>query len=86
MQINISHKATIQNVPQLNIFSSLFLSIIFVCTGSSLLFMGFSLVAVSGGLLSNCSAEASHCGGFFGCRAWALDALASVVAAYGLSS
>lgn len=49
MQINISHKTTIQNVPQLKIFSNLFLFIIFVCTGSSLLFMGFSLIAVSRG-------------------------------------
>ena len=49
MQINISHKTTIQKVPQLKIFSNLFLFIIFVCTGSSLLFTDFSLVAVSGG-------------------------------------
>ena len=64
MQINISHKTTIQKVPQLKIFSNLFLFIIFVCTGSSLLFTDFSLVGERG-LLSNCSAGASHCGGFF---------------------
>ena len=33
-----------------------------------------------------CSAQASHCGGFSCCEAWALGAQASVVAACGLSS
>ena len=37
------------------------------------------------GLLSSCGAQASHCGGFSCCRAQALDAWASVVAACGLS-
>ena len=35
---------------------------------------------------SSCSEWASHCGGFSCCRAWALGAWASVVAAHGLSS
>ena len=34
--------------------------------------------------LSNCNAQASHCGGFSCCRAWDLDAWASVVVAHGL--
>ena len=33
---------------------------------------GLSLVAVSGGY-SLCGVEASHCGGFSSCRAWALE-------------
>ena len=35
--------------------------------------------------LSNCSAQASHCGGFSRCGAWDLGAWASVVVAHGLS-
>ena len=35
---------------------------------------GLSLVAVSGGLLSSCSAQASHCRGFSCCKAQALGA------------
>ena len=38
------------------------------------------------GLLSSCSAQASHFGGSSGCRAQALGAQASVVAVHGLSS
>ena len=38
------------------------------------------------GLLSSCAALAPHCSGFRGCRAWALRALASGVAALRLSS
>ena len=37
------------------------------------------------GLLSSCVARASHCGGFFCCRAWALGCWASVVVVHGLS-
>ena len=42
-----------------------------------------SLVAVSGGYSS---LQASHCGGFSCCRAWALGTWASVVVAHGLNS
>ena len=38
------------------------------------------------GATLRCGARASHCGGFFCCRAWALGARASVVAACGFSS
>ena len=38
------------------------------------------------GLLSSCSAHASHCGGFPRCRAWALGAGVSVASVCGLSS
>ena len=34
----------------------------------------------------HCGAQASHCGGFSCCGAWALGARASVVVAHGLSS
>ena len=34
----------------------------------------------------SCGAQASHCGGFSYCRAWALGVWASVVVAHGLSS
>ena len=44
-----------------------------------------ALVAASGVTL-RCGAQASHCGGFSCCRAQALGAQASVVAARGLSS
>ena len=37
------------------------------------------------GLLSSCSAEASHCGGFSCCGERTLDVWASVVVAHGLS-
>ena len=37
------------------------------------------------GLHSNCSALASHCGGFSHCKAWALGSQASVVGAHRLS-
>ena len=46
---------------------------------------GLSLVAVSGGY-SSCGVRASHCSGFSCCRAQALGARASVVAARGLGS
>ena len=46
---------------------------------------GLSLVAASGGGATlRCSAQASHCGGFSCCGAWALGARASVVVARGL--
>ena len=57
-----------------------FIFLIFGCAGSSLLCGLFSSGGEQG-LLSSCSAQASHCGGFSYCRAWA-----SVVAARGLSS
>ena len=38
------------------------------------------------GLLFRCGVQASHCGGFSCCGAWALGARASVVVARGLSS
>ena len=65
-----------------------FIYFIFGCVGSSLLHAGF-LVAGSGGLLFGgatlcCGAQASHCGGFSCCGAWALGARASVVVAHGL--
>ena len=46
---------------------------------------GLSLVAASGPTLC-CGARASHCGGFSCCRAWALGARASEVAAHRLGS
>lgn len=46
---------------------------------------GFFLAIASGGY-SSCGVQASHCGGFSCCRAWALGAWASVVVARGLSS
>ena len=38
------------------------------------------------GLLSSCGAQASHCGGFSCCKAWALGTGSSVVVARGLWS
>ena len=38
------------------------------------------------GATLHCGVQASHCGGFSCCGAWALDARASVVVAHGLSS
>ena len=43
--------------------------LIFDCTGSLLLHVGFSLAAVEGVTLL-CSVQASHCGGFSYCVAW----------------
>ena len=43
----------------------------------------FSLVVASGATL-RCGVQASHCGGFSCCRAWALGARASVVVAHRL--
>ena len=60
-----------------------FIYFIFDCVGSSLLHVGFSLVAASGGY-SLLWCVASHCGGFS--RARALGVRASVVVARGLSS
>ena len=64
----------------LSFFIYKFIYFIFGCVGSSLLHMGFSLVAVSEGYFS-LGARASHCGGFSCCGAWALAARASVVVA-----
>ena len=58
---------------------------IFVCVESSLLRTGFLQLRRAGATL-HCGAWASHCGGFSCCRAQALGARASVVAACGLSS
>ena len=46
---------------------------------------GLSLVAVRGATL-HCGVQASPCGGFSFCGAWALGAQASVVVVHGLSS
>ena len=50
---------------------TVFIYLIFGCAGSSLLHVGFSLVAVSRGVLSHCSAQAFPCSGF-SCKAQAL--------------
>ena len=55
------------------------------CVGSSLLHAGFLQLWQAGATL-RCSVQASHCGGFSCCRAWALGMRASVVVAHGLSS
>ena len=47
-------------------------------------FFFFNLFLAALGL--RCCARASHCGGFSCCRAWALDARASIVATCGLRS
>ena len=57
----------------------------FVCVGSSLLRAGFLWLRRAGATL-RCGVRASRCGGFSCCRAQALGAWASVVAARGLSS
>ena len=44
---------------------------IFACTGSSLLLMGF-LYLPEVGATFHCGVQASYCGGFSCCRAWAL--------------
>ena len=49
-------------------------------------FAGFFSSCGEWGLLSGCSAQASHCGGFFCCGAQALGTQALVAAAWGLSS
>ena len=59
---------------------------IFGCVGSSLLRVGFSLVASSRGYTLRCGAQASHCSGFSCYGARALGAWDSVVVAHGLSS
>ena len=45
-----------------------------------------SLVAARAGAPLSCGAQASHCGGFSCCGAWALGARTSVVAVHGFSS
>ena len=60
-------------------------SFYFGCIGSSLLRIGF-LYLLPAGTPLHCSALASHCSGFSCCRAQALGAQASVVAACRLSS
>ena len=67
---------------QLNVQYFNNLCIIFGYTGSSLLLLGFSLVAAN----LPCAAQASHCFGLSCCGAQALDIRASVVATCGLSS
>ena len=78
----------VKSIRSINLTSAeyAFLNLIFIfgCVGSSLLRVGFSLVAESGATL-RCGAQASHCGGF-SCGAWALGTRASVVVAHGLSS
>ena len=58
---------------------------IFGCIGSSLLHAGF-LQLCGARVTLHCGAQASHCGGFSGCRAQALGMWASVVVARGFSS
>ena len=60
------------------------LFLIFGCTGSSLLCVGFSLVVARWGLTFIADAWVSHCGGFSCCGARALGTRASVVVARGL--
>ena len=67
---------------KINLFIYLY---IFGCIGSSLLRVGFLYLWQVGATLC-CGVQASHCGGFSCCRAWALGTWASVVVAYGLSS
>ena len=64
---------------------TIILKILFICgcAGSSLL-PGLFSSCDEQGLLSTCRPRASHCSGFFGCRAPGMQA--SVVAARGLSS
>ena len=57
----------------------------FGCAGSLLLCPSFLGLWQGRGLLSGCSAQASHCGGF-SCGEQALDVRASVVVACGLKS
>ena len=63
----------------------LFLFFFFGCVGSSLLQAGFLQLWQAGATL-RCGAQASHCGGFSCCGAWALGSQGSVVVAYGLQS
>ena len=73
-----------QRVRQINrFFFNLFIYL--GCIGSSLLHVGFPQLQRAGATL-HCRAQASHCGGFCCCGAWALGARASVVVARGLSS
>ena len=62
----------------LNLFIYFWLHCVFVaaCT--------LSLVAVNRGTTLRCGVQASHCDGFFCCRAQALGAQASVAVARGL--
>ena len=62
-------------------FFNLFL---FGCIGSLLLCAGFLQLRRAGATLP-CGAQASHCGGFSCCGAWALGMRASVVVAHRLS-
>ena len=64
---------------------SFFIFFIFGCVGSSLLSVGFLQLRRAGATL-HCSVQASHCGGFSCCRAWALGARASVAVARSFSS
>ena len=66
--------------PQEAGFGFVLLSVVGLCCRTS-----FSLVVATGATL-HCGVGASHSGGFSCCRAWALDSLASVVAAHGLPS
>ena len=63
----------------------LFNLFIFGCVGSLLLHTGFLQLRQAGATLRR-GAQASHCGGFSCCGAWALGAWASVVVARRLSS
>ena len=68
-------KSTISSLFLVFFFINLFIYLfIYGCVGSSLLCAAFS----------SCSMQASHCGGFSCCGAWALGTQASVVVARGL--
>ena len=67
------------------IFKTYLFIFIFGCVGSSLLHAGFLYLQRAGATLC-CGVQASHCGGFSCCGAWALGAWVSVAAARGLSS
>ena len=68
------------------LFLKLSLFICLLSFGSAGTLLLFGLLSSHGewGLLSSCGAQASHCGGFSGCRAGALGTQASVAAVHWL--
>ena len=68
-----------------NKVNQLYIYIYIICVGSSLLRAGFVQLQRAGATL-RCGAQASHCGGFSCCGAWALGMQDSVAAARMLSS
>ena len=59
---------------------------LFIYFGLCWVFAGLSFSCTKQGLLSSCSARASHCGGFSCCGAQALEHMGSVVGASRLQS